>query len=64
MSVEVHSDHLVFLGAVPTSGFTIKEQHVDDKEIVVKFESSGHETKLEAKLEDDGFQQKVDEEDE
>lgn len=61
MSVEVYSDHLVFLGAVPASGFTIEEQHIEDKEISVKFKSSDHETKLEAKLEDGGFKQKVDE---
>ena len=63
MSVEVFDDHIVFLGAVPNSGYTVKEQDIEPKKITIEFSSPGHKTKLVADLEDSGVTWKAEEED-
>ena len=63
MSVEVHSDHLVFLSAVPSSGYTVKKQEIESKKITIEFTSPGHRTKLTAKLEHSEVEWKAEEED-
>ncbi len=63
MSVEVVGDHLVLLGAVPSAGYTIKDEGIKSRRITIKFETSDHSTKLVAELKDGELKWKVDEKD-
>jgi hypothetical protein len=59
VSIEIHDDHLVFLGAVPAAGFGIAEKELESKKIEVKFRSDDATVKVTAKLEDEGFEWKT-----
>jgi hypothetical protein len=52
VSIEVFSDHLSLLGAVPAAGFSVSEKEISAKKIEIEFKSSTHESKFVATLED------------
>lgn len=54
VSIEVFPDHLVLLGAVPASGYSVAEQEISPRRIEIEFKSGGVEVKFNAQLQDDG----------
>lgn len=55
VSIEVFSDHIVLLGAVPSAGYTVAERDLSPRRIEIEFKSGDDEVEFKAVLEDDGL---------
>lgn len=51
VSIEIFSDHLTLLGAVPAAGFSVAEQEISPTQMEIEFSGEGEEVKFKAKLE-------------
>lgn len=54
VSIEVFPDHMVLLGAVPATGYSVAEQEISATQMEIEFKSGEHEIHFKARLNSDG----------